>query len=371
MAGQKPALAPFQPLIWLVVTLLSFLLLAIGGKLFWRFVLVVAVVFVLQVVVFIFLAVSYVDYGLNSGRAFHGGLSVWLSVMPFGMWLFTGTEGLNTLANEVHDPKTSIPRARPSVDIGLPTGMDDSLDSKLFNLAIDHAMIWTSLASLACMSGVLLAASNIVASMSESRRLLPLDLHSRHAKLHSPIRALVCTSLIKFSFCCVMFYFPQATPAVFGVVSLSSCMGYISQSIGYIVLKRRFRAMTRTFHSPFGIPGAVYAMAVFSCCATSVLFVQNTSLSSFVHFGSILVVMAVYYQSYAKSRQAFSEDERKFLLFVHIANNNDAKRRSSTSRRPFVRRFLRYVNTAMSSKKRSSTTARSGKIYVASFFRFV
>ncbi|KAH9144026.1 hypothetical protein AeRB84_012010, partial [Aphanomyces euteiches] len=198
---QKPELGSYQPLIWFVHILVTFILLALGGKIYWRFVLVVAILSILQVVVFVILAAPVDDYALNSGgaaTAFLGDFKNWFAVLPFGLYLFTGTEGLSTLANEAHDPRHAIPRGHIAsiltlfttassiyiVSRGLPLYMDISLDGQLFKMSKQVAIVWTTISSLACTSAVLLAASNIVESMSESR-LFPCELHGRHAKLHT------------------------------------------------------------------------------------------------------------------------------------------------------------------------------------------
>ncbi|CAK4984939.1 unnamed protein product, partial [Aphanomyces euteiches] len=132
--------------------LLTIILLALGGKIYWRFVLVVAILSILQVVVFVILAAPVDDYALNSGgaaTAFLGDFKNWFAVLPFGLYLFTGTEGLSTLANEAHDPRHAISRGQIAsiltlfttassiyiVSRGLPLYMDISLDGQLFKMS--------------------------------------------------------------------------------------------------------------------------------------------------------------------------------------------------------------------------------------------
>ncbi|CAK4431170.1 unnamed protein product [Aphanomyces euteiches] len=372
---QKPELGSYQPLIWFVHILVTFILLALGGKIYWRFVLVVAILSILQVVVFVILAAPVDDYALNSGgaaTAFLGDFKNWFAVLPFGLYLFTGTEGLSTLANEAHDPRHAIPRGHIAsiltlfttassiyiVSRGLPLYMDISLDGQLFKMSKQVAIVWTTISSLACTSAVLLAASNIVESMSESR-LFPCELHGRHAKLHTPIRAILCASLMEFIFCCVTFYYPPSAYPIFSFLSLASCMaGVLNPWLELL---------------PFGIYGAIYSMTIYSmtiflCCSISVVFVQNTDIWCFILSLTIFILLSIYYQCYAKSRQSFSEDERKLLLFVHIANNNDAKHRSpssSTSYRILKRlsKYLKNASKGMSTMKGSSA-ASSAKVFV-------
>ncbi|KAG9406228.1 hypothetical protein AC1031_002554 [Aphanomyces cochlioides] len=331
-----PEWEPYRLLIWFLTIASSSLLVGIGGKLYWRFILGLAVFLLLQVVIF------YGQYAGGPEYTFIGGSKLWFAVFPFGVWMLSGIEALNTLCNEVRDPKKMIPRGQAAccltvfatacciyiVAIGLPPGLEalmgtmvtfNNCYTKMFKITETFSTILFFPACLACLPGLLLSSANILASMSESK-LLPYDDHTRHSTLHSPIRALLCTSTWAFATCFITAYAPDFDYTMYSVTIVFSCLAYTSQCFSYAYLKRRYETMPREFHSPLGVSGAVYAALIFTCCAIV----------------------------YAKDRQTISEDERKILFFAHIANNN-AKRRSVDPRRSFVSRLFRKFSSKSSS----------------------
>ncbi|CAK4086442.1 unnamed protein product [Aphanomyces euteiches] len=335
VASIWPEWEPYQPLIWFLTIASSSLLVAIGGKLYWRFILGLAVFLFLQTLIFCLGCLQYLDYGQYAGGpeyTFVGGPELWFAVFPFGVWMFSGIEALNTLCNEVRDPKTMIPRGQVAcsltvfatacsiyiVAIGLPPGLEALMGSlvifnncyiEMFKITDTFSTILFFPACLSSFPGLLLSSSNILASMSESK-LLPYDVHTRHPTLHSPIRALLCTSTWAFATCFITAYLPDFDYTMYSVTILFSCLAFTSQCFGYAYLKRRYKTMSREFHSPLGVPGAVYAVLIFTCCAISTLVIQETNLSCTITVVCVFGALSLYYQVYAKTRQTISEDER-------------------------------------------------------------
>ncbi|KAF0743516.1 hypothetical protein Ae201684P_020078 [Aphanomyces euteiches] len=358
-----PEWEPYQPLIWFLTIASSSLLVAIGGKLYWRFILGLAVFLFLQTLIFCLGCLQYLDYGQYAGGpeyTFVGGPELWFAVFPFGVWMFSGIEALNTLCNEVRDPKTMIPRGQVAcsltvfatacsiyiVAIGLPPGLEALMGSlvifnncyiEMFKITDTFSTILFFPACLSSFPGLLLSSSNILASMSESK-LLPYDVHTRHPTLHSPIRALLCTSTWAFATCFITAYLPDFDYTMYSVTILFSCLAFTSQCFGYAYLKRRYKTMSREFHSPLGVPGAVYAVLIFTCCAISTLVIQETNLSCTITVVCVFGALSLYYQ---------------ILFFAHIANNNNAKRRSVAPRRNFVSRLFRKFSSKSSSRPHS------------------
>ncbi|CAK4665465.1 unnamed protein product [Aphanomyces euteiches] len=388
LAQQWPELTPFEPLLLLVSVVFTCAILKLGGKTFWRFTFVLAVLLLLWIVIYCLGAIPYLDYAANAGgldSAFLGDFQMWFSQLPNGIWLYTGIEGLNTLCNEVHDPTASIPRGQVAcmltvfataiaiyvVALGLPPGFEalptvfailNGLFDQLFNISDDMATLLTLSSIWAGIPGLVLCSSNIIASMSESK-LLGIDLHERHATFETPARALVFTCSFMLILCFIMLYSPTGSAVLLAISSLLTYLVYISQCVGYIFLKRRFRTMPRSFHSPLGVPGAAFSTLVFSFCAISSVAVKDTDVECLVLASCLVLLLSLYYQCYAKSRQTISEDERKLLFFVHIANNNNARRRHTLH--SLLKRWLKYVPTTVSYKSPSKARPTSAKVYIA------
>ncbi|KAF0714081.1 hypothetical protein As57867_004041, partial [Aphanomyces stellatus] len=71
-------------------------------------------------------------------------------------------------------------------------------------------------------------------------------------------------------------------------------------------------------------------------------------------WAAIVACLSIYYHAIAKSRQTISDDERKILFFVHIANHNDAKRKHN-HRGGVVTKFLHSIMTTFSGPKSTAT----------------
>ncbi|KAH9144025.1 hypothetical protein AeRB84_012009 [Aphanomyces euteiches] len=137
--------------------------------------------------------------------------------------MFTGVEALNTLCNEVYDPKNFIPHGQIAcvltvfvtaiaiymVTLGPTPGIYDLPNvfaifngcyTQLLNISDETSTLLSLPACLACIPGLLLSSSNIVASMSKESKLLPFDVHTRHATFHTAVPALACTcSILPFA----------------------------------------------------------------------------------------------------------------------------------------------------------------------------
>ncbi|KAF0725160.1 hypothetical protein Ae201684_016312 [Aphanomyces euteiches] len=242
-----------------------------------------------------------------------------------------------------------------NVFCALPPGFDalptvfailNGLFDQLFNISDDMATLLTLPSIWAGIPGLVLCSSNIIASMSESK-LLGIDLHERHATFETPARALVFTCSFMLVLCFIMLYSPTGSAVLLAISSLLTYLVYISQGVGYIFLKRR----------------AVFSALVFSFCAISSVAVKDTDVECLVLASCLVLLLSLYYQCYAKSRQTISEDERKLLFFVHIANKNNARRRHTLH--SLLKRWLKYVPTTVSYKSPSKARPTSAKVYIA------
>ncbi|ETV81878.1 hypothetical protein H257_05432 [Aphanomyces astaci] len=389
VAAKWPVLEPYVPLVWLAAYVVAFGILTVGGRLFWRINLVFAVALMLQLVIYVVGSATYVDIAQQGGGAQHyvvGGLYEWCASFPMAMWFYVGIEALNTLCNEVDNPRATIPRGQLTaiatvctsaiavyfVAISLPPGVA-SLSSvlnvlnggftQILGISDQDASLLNIPALFATMPGLLLATGNIITALAESK-LVPYRLHRRHETFGTPARAMAAATTLSFALCFCAMYQQNADTTMYYVSMFFGCMTYISQCIGYIFLSRRYHKMPRSFRSPFGVAGAMYAMIVFSISALSILACQNHSYSSTVAIAGILTALSVYYHGYAKSRQSISEDERKLLFFAHVANHNNAKKKQhqkANRRKKGLFRILAFLGRRRSSVIETSMTKKACK----------
>ncbi|KAF0693424.1 hypothetical protein As57867_015558, partial [Aphanomyces stellatus] len=299
------------------------------------------------------------------------------------MWFFTGIEALNPLCNEIDTPRHTIPRGQVSsmltifvssiavylTTISLPPGITALASvmtvfnggySQLFPTLATNATLLSLPAIYSGAPGLLLSGGNIIASLADSK-LIPHALRCRHPIYGTATRAILVMSLFSFLVCFLVYYIPNADTDLFNLSMLFATMAYTSQCIGYVFLKRRYRTMERTFHSPFGVPGAAFAMVVFAMCAISILGFQGVIGPLLATLTSVLVGLSLYYHTIAKSQQTISDDERKILFFVHIANHNEAKRKRNHGQQGYVKKCLHSVLSTVFSGYKSSGGATTNQ----------
>ncbi|ETW01737.1 hypothetical protein H310_06342 [Aphanomyces invadans] len=349
--------AAFWPLIvdhpyvsWFLSYVLSSAMLIVGGRVYWRWNMMLALVSFLILVVYVCGSLPYVDIAAHGGGSayyFVGGFAQFMAVFPLTAWYYVGVESLNRLCAEVVEPRVTVPIGQLAcmltlvttavfvffVTISINPGMPDVATSlapmnhgfnRMFNCTDDVSM-WLALpATFATGQGFVQAYTKVISCMSGSH-LLPAILHRKHAGFQTPTYAIVVTSAISFGLCFVDYY--CALDAVlFNTCIFLGCISYLSQCVGYIYLKKNFRTMERKFRSPVGKAGAIYAIAIWVVTMIAILGFQGDAQASFLFVLGILGVATVYYHIYAKHKQTFSDEERKALFFAHVANHNNSKR---------------------------------------------
>ena len=113
----------YEPVIGLGFYASALLVHIFGGKLFWSFNLVAAIVSLAFLLMFIFGSLPYVDFQRNAvtqnGEYFVGGMSEFLRVLPLAAWFFVGVEALNMSCDDVNAPRRAVPKGQISCVVTL------------------------------------------------------------------------------------------------------------------------------------------------------------------------------------------------------------------------------------------------------------
>ena len=103
----------YEPLIWLGFYTSALLIHICGGRFFWYFNIVAALISFLLVLVFAFGSLPYVDFRINAvnqdGLYFVGGISEFMRVLPIAAWFFVGVEALSMSCDDIDAPRRMIP----------------------------------------------------------------------------------------------------------------------------------------------------------------------------------------------------------------------------------------------------------------------
>eukprot|EP00981_Chlorochromonas_danica_P014619 scaffold8452_cov185-Ochromonas_danica.AAC.1 len=110
---------------------------------------------------------------------------------------------------------------------------------------------------------------------------------------------------------------------------LLNALMYQPLMVSYMVFATRFSSMERGIKSPFGIPGAIFAMAFFMMLF-SIRMYTNTDTN--VAFGVTLVIftvcVVVYYILVVQKRQFFSKEEQEKFMKAYIVNANKTRKKA-------------------------------------------
>ncbi|CAK4647176.1 unnamed protein product [Aphanomyces euteiches] len=288
-----PSLVPYAPWLCCINQVVSFSMVLLGGRFFWRFIVVFAAAILMVLFLYYFSAVTFGSAAVDTGgidSAFVGGFAEFFAVLPLATWMFSGIESLSTLGGNVTDPKRMIPKGQVTVmctllatafctymtAICMPPGginvasvsaiMNGAFSAAL-NMSEESATVLSFPAVLFSATVFALPASNILVAMAQSK-LMPSNLAKSHRRFHSNANALLAIFLVSSALCPLFLYNEDVGLVLYGISMVFGLFAYVAQCAGFIYLRRNHKHMKRLFVSPVGIPGAVYAVVMF--CLTLV-----------------------------------------------------------------------------------------------------
>lgn len=111
----QPTWTNYQPIIWFLFYLSAVVIHVLGGRFFWRFNMVMAVVSLLIVLLYCFGSFSQGDFNHYAHQGipwFSGGINGFMKVFVLPAWFYVGVESLNLIPDEVAEPKKNIPQGQ-------------------------------------------------------------------------------------------------------------------------------------------------------------------------------------------------------------------------------------------------------------------
>jgi amino acid permease len=109
---------------------------------------------------------------------------------------------------------------------------------------------------------------------------------------------------------------------LFSVAEICTCSLYILILIGFCMFKAEYgtyQGLKPLVRNPFGVVGAFYAMGVFTLVLVDQLYFYrlDDSYDNCKVFGGIVVASLLYYYSFARKMQTYSDEEKSTLLKVY------------------------------------------------------
>ncbi|MFJ6651527.1 amino acid permease [Microbacterium sp. NPDC091313] len=341
---------------WLLYVILYAVFIALnaaGANISFRFAIVVSIISIGILLVFTVMALfsPALDWGSLWNIAPdpgwneflpHGVLPI-LFALPFAMWFFLGIEELPLAAEESHNPVRDIPRAgfwaRGTLIVtGLlvlffntallgaeDTGAADQGEPLLngFRAMVgDQAAavlaLFALIGLLASLQGIMFAYGRNMYSLSRAGyypRFLSLT-----GKRQTPWVALVVGAVIGFVALVVLDVLAslnEGAGALAGAIVLNiavwgAVVAYLLQMISFILLRRKYPNAVRPYRSPWGVTGAVVAIAIAALIFLGFLL-NPTFLPAIVAIAIVYAILLVGFGVYFRHRLVLSPEEEYAL----------------------------------------------------------
>ncbi|CAK4421599.1 unnamed protein product [Aphanomyces euteiches] len=311
LAYVAPATNLYQPIIWFLVYIICLSIHIYGAAAFWRLNYFFAAASLLPTITWIVGSIPYLDYKkqLQPDVMFIDGFSGFMRAFPCATWLFVGLEALNTVGDEIKDPRIIVPKGQRFaiatvfctgitliiISGGLPPGIRAWPDvmntwtsgfSLIFQTTDVYSTYPSVLGPIGTLYGFIFAYSKLLTSVGSSN-LVSKHFQTRFFKNETPAISLVMGAVVAYFLC--------SMKTLDNICMLSAAFAYSTQCYGYIFLKKYFHHLERKFHSPLGVFGAYFSMSIIS-----IAFFQYDSFAAGGISLAMLMMFLIYYHRIAK-----------------------------------------------------------------------
>uniref|UniRef100_K3X551 Amino acid permease/ SLC12A domain-containing protein n=1 Tax=Globisporangium ultimum (strain ATCC 200006 / CBS 805.95 / DAOM BR144) TaxID=431595 RepID=K3X551_GLOUD len=380
-----PSLHGYEPLIWLAFYVTALWIHIVGGRVFWRFNLVLGGISFVIVLLFCFGSLPFVDWEASvahdSSALFVDDFHGFMKALPTAAWFFVGIEALSLTSDDTDTPKNVVPVAQVAcmmslmvtgimvlcITVALPYA--DGIAAlaaefaplnngiiKFSHLSEKHATLLSIPAAYATAFGFIWCYGKLIHAMATSC-LLPSAL-AKHSKGYgTPYMALIAGSTLSYAVCLVVYLHPMIGTYLFSICMTSAFLAYTGQCIGYISLKKNYKNIKSShFQNPFGIYGAMFSMVVWLLGIVSIAGFQGNNGVEIEAFVFLAFGVTAFYFVYAKKRQKFSPQENKVLLVAHVIKFNATR---LSGKKPVKGVNMASGRSSHASKVSSATWERS------------
>jgi len=368
----------YQPIFWVIFYGIALFFSIKNGKTMWTFINFLGVTSVLLIVIYCFGSLGWVNISrfgpFDDDKVHHvwfnGGMSEFLSSLASGTTAgFGGLESLDLIVSYMKDPLRNFQVGAISsaltlffcnimlliVMASLPSGLSYTSQQEYpmnvgYNLIFQWPSAISSLlvipANFAMGYGFFLPYGKLLQCLADSH-LAPEFLGLKDET--NPSKAILICSFFGFLLCIAGLFDPEISTHLNYIAILCGFISYFGILIGHITLLVKYKDIPRSFHSPFGIYGSIYAMIVFALgMIGSIGFLDDNHSTIIITSILILVLTICYYGMFAKT-QKLSNEENKSLFKLHVINFNLRKKRGMNSKKPYSNQTNLKVNNSKNS----------------------
>jgi ethanolamine permease len=344
------------PVYWVTVLASYLILHIIGGVWMWRLLKFMTFFSILMIFIYIFGSIQFADFEENAPlwfpfglegkfQYFHGGVDLFLDILPFTCWMFAGTESVNLAAHDCVNPKRDVPRGYiltwitifctsiGCVFIGASVFPGATLIAyyffptsvayaQIFNISILRATALSIPAIYTTGFGFTYYYGSQVRAMGKSGLANPW-LGYDVPGFKTPIVALVFGFVVCMLVGLRYYWWKELKgESLLGISLMGASVVYCTQFISYIVLRLYYPTIKREFESPLGLIGAVYGLCVF--LLVFIILACLESQLAIKAFSIYLGVILLYYFLVVRHRQVFSEEEKTVLFKAYLLKSKSS-----------------------------------------------
>jgi amino acid transporter len=377
------------PVYWVTVLASYLILHIIGGVWMWRLLKFMTSFSILMIFIYIFGSIQFADFEENAPlwfpfglegkfQYFHGGVDLFLDILPFTCWMFAGTESVNLAAHDCDNPKRDVPRGYiltwitifctsiGCVFIGASVFPGATLIAyyffptsvayaQIFNISIVRATALSIPAIYTTGFGFTYYYGSQVRAMGKSGLANPW-LGYDVPGFKTPIVALVFGFVVCMLVGLRYYWWKELKgESLLGISLMGASVVYCTQFISYIVLRLYYPTIKREFESPLGLIGAVYGLCVF--LLVFIILACLESQLAIKAFSIYLGVILLYYFLVVRRRQVFSEEEKTVLFKAYLLKSKSGAVYVVISERIVIYSALSCVLQATGTRRRDSAPA--------------
>ncbi len=122
---------------------------------------------------------------------------------------------------------------------------------------------------------------------------------------------------------------PQYRAEIRATAFISSVYIFINCCIAYMVFKRKFSSMARSFVNPLGDFAAIYSIIIFFLSGIGLVFYCGVTPVFLFGIGAVLLFATIFFWTYLVHNQKFSEEEKKVMFKAYLINANRNMRKNN------------------------------------------
>ena len=158
--------------------------------------------------------------------------------------------------------------------------------------------------------------------------LLPSFLEKTIPGSDTPYYCYTFTAIVGVGLNLFVLYYPEHLAEVKAVSSTSSVLIFIFCLIAFMIFRRKFSSMARSFVNPLGDFSAIYGILTFCYAIIALVFYTDVNPLFLVAIGGCLLFSTIFFWTYLVKNQKFSDEEKKIMFKAYLINANRNMRKN-------------------------------------------